>query len=212
MANISYLEHISNKTREELIGQFGLTIWLTGLPGAGKSTIAYELSQRLLHHTLVSYVLDGEVVRKSLCSDLEYTPSSQHECTRRVAESAITLTKVGCIAIASLVSPYRDARENARQIHHRRGIPFIEVFVATPLQVCKQRDDLELYKQAEKGDLLDFVGISMPYEAPNNPEVIINPEFDSPNLCCEKIFDYLYKNNHLSPNNYMTWQPTAYSF
>lgn len=181
----------------------GLTIWITGLPAAGKTTLAYTLNQKLMEHSLVSYVLDGDPIRKTLCADLDYTPSAQKECARRTAEAAVLLSKVGCSAIVSMVTPYQEDRQTARLIHHQNDTPFIEVFVNTPLETCKSRDTQNLYSAAENYQLLDFVGVSMPFEAPRNAEVTVDAEQDSPNLCSEKIFDYLYKNNLLSPSEYI---------
>ncbi|PCJ19020.1 MAG: adenylyl-sulfate kinase [Gammaproteobacteria bacterium] len=197
------LEQTANSARERLIGPPALTIWVTGLPASGKTTLAYALNQRLLTHSLNSYVLDGDQLRRALCSDLDYTPSAQKECARRASETAILLSKTGCIPIISMVTPYRDDRDAARKAHHINGSPFIEVFVNTPLETCKKRDTQDLYSSAENSKLLDFVGVSMPFEAPLNPEVIINTEQDNPNISCEKIFDFLYKNNFLSPYEYI---------
>lgn len=207
--SILHHEQLANRTREELTGSADLTIWVTGLPASGKTTLAYALNQRLMSHSLISYVLDGELIRKTLCADLEYTPSAQKECARRITEVAILLNQVGCIPIVSMVTPYREDREIARQTHHNNSTSFIEVFVNTPIETCKNRDTQNLYQAAENNQLLDFVGVSMPFESPLNPEVTINAEQDNPNMCCEKVLDYLYKNNLLSPNEYIKWEMAA---
>jgi adenylylsulfate kinase len=144
----------------------GFTIWLTGLSGAGKSTIAQELERRIRDHRRVE-CLDADVVRTHLCKGLGFTAEDRTENVRRLALTARIIAETGAIVVVSAISPYRAAREEARS----QASGFIEVYVNAPLSVCESRDVKGLYKRARTGEIKAFTGIDDPYEAPLTPEV-----------------------------------------
>ena len=139
--------------------------WITGLSGAGKTTLGYELVKRLGP----AVMLDGDRVRAGLCSDLGFSPEDRSENNRRIAETARLITESGISVVVCAISPYRKDRESARR-HFAPG-RFIEVFLDTPLKECERRDAKGYYARAHAGDTKDFTGVSAPYEAPLTPEV-----------------------------------------
>lgn len=148
------------------------TIWLTGLSAAGKTTLAHALAAALTENGVKCDVLDGDVVRQTLCRDLGFSPRDRSENVRRVAVRCRELNDAGVVAIAALVSPYRADREVARQLvgEHR----FLEVFVSTPLAVCEARDPKGLYKKARAREITNLTGIGDVYEAPQEPDLAID--------------------------------------
>ena len=151
-------------------------LWLTGLSGAGKSTIARRVERELLQCAVRVCVLDGDELRSGLCSDLGFSPQDRSENIRRVAEMARIIVGTGCVVIVALISPFREDRLRARGIINEAGHAFIEVFVNAPLEVCKQRDPKNLYAKACAGQLKDFTGIDSPYEPPLHPEAVLFTE------------------------------------
>lgn len=147
--------------------QDGITVWFTGLSGAGKTTIATELATTLRRQGHRVELLDGDVLRQSLTRDLGYSRADRDENIRRIGFVADLLTRNGVIVLVSVISPYRDVREEVR---HRIG-NFIEVYVKAPLEVCEQRDVKGLYKRARTGEIRGFTGIDDPYEPPLHPQV-----------------------------------------
>ncbi len=168
--------HLERPERWEAIGHGGATLWLTGLPASGKSTIATALERDLVVSGRSAYVLDGDNVRHGLCKDLGFDAASRAENVRRVAHVAAILADAGSVAIVSLVSPYEADRLDAREIHEQAGLPFAEVFVNTTLAECERRDPKGLYAKARAGEIPNFTGIGAPYEAPEAPDVTITPE------------------------------------
>lgn len=162
---------VTREDREELLGQRGAVVWLTGLSGSGKSTIAYALESRLTRSRRLSCVLDGDNLRHGLNSDLGFSDDDRRENVRRVGEVAALLAGCGVIAIASLISPFRADRERARRCAPEGR--FFEVFVSTPLAICEERDTKGLYEKARAGEISEFTGISSPYEPPENPELLL---------------------------------------
>jgi adenylyl-sulfate kinase len=147
----------------------GCVVWLTGLSGSGKSTIAGELERRLLDKGRPVWVLDGDKVREGLCSDLGFSPEHRKENIRRVAEVARLFADAGLLCVVAFISPYRADRDRARGL-----LPvgrFIEVYLSAPLEACERRDPKGLYAKARAGLLKDFTGVSAPYEAPLKPEL-----------------------------------------
>ncbi len=154
----------------------GMTVWLTGLSGSGKSTVAAELERRLVASGRPAYLLDGDNLRHGLNSDLSFSPEDRTENIRRVGEVARLLADAGVVAIVSLVSPYAADRAQARETHSEGGLPFAEIFVDTPLEVCEQRDPKGMYAKARAGEITDFTGVNAPYEAPESPHLRLRPE------------------------------------
>ncbi|MFQ6228551.1 adenylyl-sulfate kinase [Nocardia sp. NPDC002869] len=158
----------------------GLTVWLTGLSGSGKSSVAVELERRLVATGRPAFLLDGDNLRHGLNSDLGFSAADRTENIRRVGEVARLFAESGTIAIVSLISPYRADRDRARDTHATAGIPFVEIFVDTPLEVCEARDPKGLYAKARAGEVRGFTGIDDPYEAPTAPALVLRPEDGDP--------------------------------
>ncbi len=160
--------------RRRLLGHGAAVLWLTGLSGSGKSTLARRIEKALVERGVVAYVLDGDNVRHGLSADLGFSAADRRENIRRVAEVARLLVDAGVLVITAFISPARDDRERARAIVSEAR--FLEVFVATPLEVCEARDPKGLYRRARAGELRDFTGIDAPYEAPEAPALVVGDD------------------------------------
>jgi adenylyl-sulfate kinase len=161
----------------------GVTIWLTGLSGSGKSTLAAALLKRFEKSPSRIEVLDGEELRKHSSAGLGFTKEDRDEHIRRIAETARALTETGAVVIVAAISPYRAARQEARQ----KIVNFIEVYCRCPLAVAEARDTKGLYGRARRGELLHFTGIDDPYEEPLHPEVIVDTDKETVSASVEKI-------------------------
>ncbi len=170
---------VERQTRWAASGGAGLTIWLTGLSGSGKSSVAVELEQQLLDAGRPAYLLDGDNLRQGLNGDLGFSADDRDENVRRVAHVARLFADAGVIAIVPLISPYRSARSLARQLHEAADLRFIEVFVDTPLELCERRDPKGLYARARAGEIKGMTGIDDPYEPPSSPEFRLTPDHGS---------------------------------
>lgn len=166
-------------------------IWFTGLPCAGKTTIANLINRRLCADRYHSYLLDGDVVRRGLNSDLGFDAADRAENIRRLSEVAKMMADAGIVTIVASISPFREDRARARQ--RAADIPFIEVFVDTPLQVCEARDVKGHYHLARKGEIVNFTGISSPYEVPEMPDLRLETIFYTPEDLAEMVISYLLK-------------------
>jgi adenylyl-sulfate kinase len=164
-------------------------VWLTGLSGAGKSTIALALQSMLQRDHIRSYILDGDQMRRGLCADLGFSAVDRTENIRRIAEVARLLTDAGVLVISACISPFRADREMARTIVGTDN--FHEIFVDTPLALCEDRDPKGLYRRARAGDLPDFTGIGSPYEAPTKPALRLNTATQDVDVCARAICDLL---------------------
>jgi adenylylsulfate kinase len=169
--------------------QRGVTIWLTGLSGSGKSTIAVELEHALIENKHQAYILDGDNIRHGLNKNLGFSPEDRSENIRRIGEVAKLFTGANIITITAFISPYREDRNNARALQ-KEG-EFIEVYVKCPLDVCEQRDTKGLYKKARAGEVKEFTGISAPYEEPSDPELTIDSSELSVEESTRAILNYL---------------------
>ncbi|PYI86364.1 MAG: adenylyl-sulfate kinase [Verrucomicrobia bacterium] len=154
----------------------GAVVWFTGLSGAGKSTLAQALERDLFHHGMHTYVLDGDNIRHGLNSNLGFSPEDRVENIRRVSEVAKLMADAGAVVITAFISPYRMDRRRAREIALEGNAEFIEVFVDAPLEVCEARDPKNLYKKARAGEIREFTGIDAPYEAPEDPEIVVRTD------------------------------------
>ena len=171
----SVVWHSGSVTRAGRATQ-GMTVWLTGLSGSGKSSVAAELERRLVASGRPAYLLDGDNLRHGLNKNLGFSAEDRAENVRRTGEVAKLLADAGVVAVVSLVSPYSADREQVRAVHRAAGIPFAEVFVDTPLELCEQRDPKGMYAKARAGEIKNFTGIDDPYEAPAAPELRLRPE------------------------------------
>ncbi|MFB7724371.1 adenylyl-sulfate kinase [Nocardia sp. NPDC056100] len=171
--------HNSAVDRGQRLSQ-GMTLWLTGLSGSGKSSIAVELERQLIAAGRPAYLLDGDNLRHGLNNNLGFTDEDRRENIRRVAEVASLFADAGTIAIVSLISPFREQRRDARKLHDDKRLPFNEIFVDTPIEECELRDPKGLYKRARSGELPEFTGISSPYERPEYAELTITPDQGNP--------------------------------
>jgi adenylyl-sulfate kinase len=165
----------------------GLTIWFTGLSGAGKSTVANILADRLKGMGRRVELLDGDEIRKNLSSGLGFSKEDRDANIRRIAFVAKLLSRNGVIAISAAISPYREIRDEAREDIAN----FVEIFVDCPLEVCEERDVKGLYARARSGEIQHFTGISDPYEAPSSAEVVLHTNLETPEQSTEKIIDKL---------------------
>jgi bifunctional enzyme CysN/CysC len=160
-------------------GLAGATVWLTGLSGSGKSTIANELARELLNTSRLAYILDADNVRHGLNADLGFTDEDRAENIRRMAEVACLFADSGLVAVVPIISPFIASRAHARKIHEDRNLKFIEVHVATPLDECERRDTKGLYAKVRNGDMTGLSGVDSPYEAPKSPDVVVGANSES---------------------------------
>ena len=151
----------------------GATVWLTGLSGSGKSTVAVEVERMLLESGRPAYVLDGDNVRHGLNGDLGFSAADRAENVRRVGHVARLFADAGVVALVPLISPYRADRDDVRALHVEAGLKFVEVHLDVPLEVCEGRDPKGLYAQARAGEITGFTGVDDPYEAPLSPELVL---------------------------------------
>ena len=171
---------VTGAQRAVVTGGVGSTIWLTGLSGSGKSTVAREIEAQLIGGGRAAYVLDGDNLRHGLCADLGFGPAARDENVRRTAEVAALLADAGLVAVVALVSPYRAARDAARRRHADSGIGFVEVHVDTPIEECRRRDPKGLYSASASGELTGLTGVDDPYEAPLDPELRLDTSSATP--------------------------------
>jgi adenylylsulfate kinase len=192
--NITWHEgHVTREERNALLKQRGATLWFTGLSGSGKSTIAYTLEHALVQRGRLAYVLDGDNIRHGLNKNLGFSAADREENIRRIGEVAKLFADCGVITMTSFISPYRKDRDTVRALHVEGKLPFIEVHVNTPIGTCEQRDPKGLYKKARAGELKNFTGIDDPYEAPSNPELMIDATTTSPQQAAVILLEYLEK-------------------
>ena len=161
-------------------GVHGATVWFTGLSGSGKSTVASAVAVDLTARGVLTYTLDGDNLRHGLNGDLGFSAEDRTENVRRVAEVARLFADAGVVALVPLISPYRAGRDQARAFHDAAGLPFVEVFVDTPLDVCEARDPKGLYAKARAGEITGFTGIDDPYEPPSSADLVLPASEISP--------------------------------
>ncbi|MDE2430192.1 MAG: adenylyl-sulfate kinase [Burkholderiales bacterium] len=180
---------VSSSVRERLLHQRPATVWLTGLSGAGKSTIAFALEKLMLERGHNCFVVDGDNLRHHLNSDLGFSPADRRENIRRAAEVAHLLNEAGLIVITAFISPFQDDRAMAREIIGEKR--YIEVYVNTSSEVCEERDPKGLYAKARRGEIPEFTGVSAPYEAPVNADLEISTEMLSTDDAAEILYRHL---------------------
>ena len=187
---------VSRDDRQSLLAQTGCTIWLTGLSGSGKSTIAVAAEKALNDRGRLTYILDGDNIRMGLNSNLGFSPDDRTENIRRIGEVSKLFTDAGVIVFSSFISPYRADRDAVREIMGEGD--FIEAWVQATVETCEGRDVKGLYKKARAGEIPEFTGISAPYEEPLNGELLLDTNGQSVDECVEQLIAYLEKAGHLS--------------
>jgi adenylyl-sulfate kinase len=164
---------LNREQRWAALGHAGATVWMTGLPASGKSTVAAGVEARALAQGRSAYVLDGDNLRHGLNGDLGFSAADRAENVRRTAEVSALLADAGVLVLVALVSPYRADRAAARAVHERLSLPFVEVHIATTLEECERRDPKGLYARARAGELTHMTGIDDPYEPPEAADVVV---------------------------------------
>lgn len=201
MSNIVWHAHrVTKRQRAALNHQQPFVIWLTGLSGSGKSSIANALDLHLFQQGYRTYLLDGDNVRHGLNKDLGFDQASRVENIRRVGEVSKLLVDAGLIVITAFISPYRSDRAMVRQMFEMGE--FIEVFLDTPIEVCEQRDSKGLYKKARSGAIKDFTGIDSPYERPESAEIVLHTNRQTVEQELETVLSYLKGHGLLAPEQH----------
>ena len=194
--NLTWHEgQVSRTDRENLLGQRGVTVWLTGLSGSGKSTIAVAAEKKLADQGRLTYILDGDNVRQGLNNNLGFSPGDRTENIRRIGEVAKLFTDAGAIVFSSFISPYRADRDAVRAV--MADGDFVEAYVAASLETCESRDTKGLYKKARAGEIPEFTGISAPYEEPEKPELVIDTNGQSVDESVDVLIDHLRRGGYL---------------
>ena len=180
---------VTRQRREELNDHKSVIIWFTGLSGSGKSTLAHSVEEELYKVNCRTFVLDGDNVRHGLSSNLTFSDNDRKENIRRIGETAKLMMEAGVIAITAFISPFRKDRDLVRQLLPRKD--FIEIYCKASLEICESRDVKGLYRRARAGEIKDYTGIDSPYEAPDNPELIVDTENESLEGSVTKVIDFL---------------------
>jgi adenylylsulfate kinase len=194
--NITWHEgQVARADRERLLGQRGATVWLTGLSGSGKSTVAVAAEKALAERGRLTYILDGDNVRHGLNKNLGFSPDDRTENIRRIGEVAKLFTDAGVIVFSSFISPARADRDAVREMMGEGD--FVEVLVDASVETCEGRDVKGLYKKARAGEIPEFTGISAPYEAPEKPELVLDTNSQSVDQSVEALVAYLGAEGYL---------------
>ncbi len=182
---------LTRRLRWDVLGHTGATIWFTGLPAAGKTTIAGAVEHHMVCAGRPAFLLDGDNLRHGLNGDLGFGEDERGENVRRTAHVARLLAESGTVALVSLVSPYARGREDAAALHTAVDLPFIEVYVDTPLALCEERDPKGLYARARSGELCDLTGVDAPYEPPLQPDLVLRSGRESVGEAVERVMGVL---------------------
>ena len=194
--NLTWHEGLVSRTdRENRLGQRGVTVWLTGLSGSGKSTIAVAAEKALADQGHLTYILDGDNIRQGLNSNLGFSPEDRTENIRRIGEVAKLFTDAGAIVFSSFISPYRADRDGVREIMAEGD--FVECYVSASLETCESRDVKGLYQKARAGEIPEFTGISAPYEEPEKPELVIDTNGQTVDESVQELVECLRKGGYL---------------
>jgi adenylyl-sulfate kinase len=190
--NISWTDlRVTDEMRAARLGQRGVVVWLTGLSGSGKSTMAVGLDSRLHSQGIASYILDGDNLRHGLCRDLGFSDEDRRENIRRTGEVAKLMAQSGIVVICSLISPFRVDRVSVRGSCEKDTVLFTEIYVSAPLATCELRDPKGLYKKARAGEIQGFTGIDSPYEPPEEPGLSLDTAETSIEACQERLFNHV---------------------
>ena len=189
-------ETVTRKDRQYKNGHKGVTLWLTGLSGAGKSTVAHALEEKLHQLSCQAIVLDGDNVRHGLCGDLGFSDEDRKENIRRSGELSKIFTHAGMITLSAFISPFHEDREVVRGLLDDGD--FIEVYCSAPLHVCEKRDVKGMYKKARAGIIQNYTGITSPYQAPLKPDLVLETATESIETSVEKVMQLLRQRNIIS--------------
>ena len=190
--NVTWHSHkVTKEDRENLLKQKGFVIWITGLSGSGKSTIANEVSYKLHKMNKLSYVLDGDNIRHGLNNNLGFSPEDRNENIRRISEVSKLFVDAGLIAITAFISPYKKYRAFCREIVGPGN--FFEIYTRASIELCEKRDPKGLYKKAREGLIKDFTGVNAPYEEPDTPELILDTDKETIKESVDKVLSELNK-------------------
>jgi adenylylsulfate kinase len=181
--------NVTREDREKLLKQKGILLWLTGLSGSGKSTVAVALEKKLHDMGKLTYLLDGDNIRHGLNRNLDFTNEDRVENIRRISEVSKLFVDAGVITIATFISPFIEERNKIREL---LGKDFVEVYIDCPIEVCEKRDPKGIYEKARKGQIKNFTGIDSPYEKPTNPEITVATNLNSIEECVDLIIGYLF--------------------
>ena len=187
---------VTRADRERVRGHRGAALWFTGLSGSGKSTIAAKVEHELLTLGCASYVLDGDNVRHGLCRDLGFSPADRDENIRRIGEVAKLFVDANVLCLCAFISPYRAVRAQLRTL--LGSVDFVEIYVRASLDTCEERDPKGLYKKAREGKISDMTGIGSPYEAPDNPELVLDTERSTADESVQQVLGFLRKNGYIA--------------
>ena len=189
---------VTRARREAQNGHRGVILWFTGLSGAGKSTLAHAVEEELHRRGCRTFVLDGDNVRHGLCGDLGFSNEDRIENIRRIGEIAKLFMEAGVIVLTAFISPFRADRERVRgMVEHG---DFIEIYCDSSLEVCESRDVKSMYKKARAGQIAEFTGISSPYEAPENPELVVETGVQELDVCVRQVIDEMSVRGILQPD------------
>jgi len=187
---------VTRQSRETLNQHRSFILWFTGLSGAGKSTLAHRVEELLFERGCRTFVFDGDNVRHGLCADLGFSAEDRRENIRRIGEMSKLFVEAGVIALTAFISPFRNDRDQVRA-RVATG-DFVEIHCDAPLSVCEQRDIKGLYQKARRGEIAEFTGISSPYEAPENPELVVRTGTQDLDTCARQVLDYLIQHGKIS--------------
>lgn len=199
MAEVKYIiphgHTIVKENRQELKGHKSCILWYTGLSGSGKSTLANRVEEKLFDLGLHTYILDGDNIRMGLNKGLGFSDDDRKENIRRIGEVSKLFVDAGIIVSTAFISPFRSDRDMVRNLV--KPGEFVEIFIDAPLDVCEKRDPKGLYKKARAGEIKQFTGIDSPYEAPENPELIVKTGEKSLDECADDVIEWLMSNNYI---------------
>ena len=188
--NVVWHDHkVKREERGQLLKQKGVILWFTGLSGSGKSTVANEVAYKLHEKGKLAYILDGDNIRHGLNKNLGFSPEDRKENIRRISEVANLFADAGIITITAFISPYAKDRNFCRELAGEGR--FLEIFAKASLETCEKRDPKGMYKKARAGEIKDFTGIDAPYEAPENPEMIVDTDKETVDESAEKVLKKL---------------------
>jgi adenylylsulfate kinase len=189
-SNIIYHQaSVTRQRRIKLNNHRSIILWFTGLSGSGKSTLAHVLEEKLFNEGCITYVLDGDNVRHGLNSNLGFSDSDRKENVRRIGEVSKLMLEAGIIVMTAFISPFRVDREDVRKLVSKGD--FIEIYCKASLKICEKRDVKGLYKKARAGEIKNYTGIDSPYEAPENPELMLDTDNETLNESVSKIYNFL---------------------